>query len=665
MGPARVTRLGAYVAVVVAAGAVAMALDARLAADTLVDRLDAQVLCLALLALAGEFVTIRVFRRGSEGEITLSTAFAFAVLLAGGALAAAVTLALASIAADLHARKPTLRAAFNAAQYVVAISLAALVIGLLSDVPRSGPHALVGRDLPGVLAGGATFFIVNTMLVAIVVALASGYSILSYFRIDFGFVAASAGVALGFAPVAVVASDVSIVLLPALAFPLIGVHRIAAQAMQLEHQARHDGLTGLPNRVLLAERLEDALRTSAAGVAVVLLDVDHFKEINDTLGHRHGDRVLVEVARRLGEVARTGDTVSRLGGDEFAVLAPNALDIEALALAERLRAALDRELDLGEVVLRLEASIGIARGPEHGTDGGTLLRRADIAMYEAKRGKTGIELYAGEQERHTPERLALAGQLRRALDTDELVVYYQPKADLTTGRTVGVEALVRWQHPTRGLLGPDEFVPLAENTGLIGPLTMRVLDQALRQVKRWDLDGLQLEVAVNLSTRVLLDRRLPRRVQALLRRHGVAGRRLELEITESMVAADPRRAEEVLDGLRALGVELTIDDFGMGYSNLANLRELPVSQLKIDKSFVLGMRRSAADAAIVGSTLELARKLGLRTVAEGIEDRWLWDQLAALGCDVAQGFWLAEPMPTAAVAPWIIRREQGTALTGC
>jgi diguanylate cyclase (GGDEF)-like protein len=631
-------------------------LAAASSADTLADHAGIRLACLAALAVAGEFITIRVFRRGAEGEITLSTTFSFAVLLAGGTFAGVVTLVLGSLAADLYARKPAQRTAFNAAQYAIAMSAAGGVLALLSSVPHATGMPIDPDDLLAIIVAAATFFFFNSVLVAVVVALAHGYSVVSYFRTDFTFVAASAGVSLGFAPVAVVASDWSPILLPTLALPMIGVHRAARQAMQMEHQSQHDALTGLPNRALLGARLDNELRRDGARLAILLLDLDRFKEINDTLGHLHGDLLLVEVARRLRDVAPRLTTVARLGGDEFAVLLPGAGAQEAAAVAHRLKAAIDDPIEIEGVRLHVGVSIGTTVAPADGSDRGTLLRRADIAMYVAKSGRTGVEGYDASQEQHSPARLSLAAELRRALDESELVVHYQPKAELTTGRVVGVEALVRWEHPRRGLLPPAEFIPLAEYTGLIGPLTMLVLEQSLRQLRAWEDDGLVLDVAVNLSTRSLLDRGLPERVGQLLARHGLDGSRLELEITESMVAADPQRARHVLDELAALEVELTVDDFGTGYSSLTNLRELPVGELKIDKSFILGMRSNESDAIIVSSTIELARRLGLRTVAEGVEDREVWSDLRSLGCHLAQGFWLSRPMPAEQLGPWMHER---------
>ncbi len=424
----------------------------------------------------------------------------------------------------------------------------------------------------------------------------------------------------------------------------------------LRHQALHDALTGLPNRALLHARVAAALGAAPDAprpLALLLLDLDHFKEVNDTFGHERGDGLLCEVADRLRHVVRAGDTVARLGGDEFVVLLPGADAAGATRVAADIRAVLDAPLRVEGQVLRVGASVGIALGPAHGADGTTLLRRADVAMYAAKRARTGHGLYDPAQDGHSPERLALVGALRAAIEGGALTLHYQPQVDLASGRVCGVEALVRWPHPQRGLIPPDAFIPLAEQTGLIAPLTDWVLAEAVRQGRAWQRAGLLLDVSVNLSMWNLHDAALPARVAGLLREHSLPPAWLRLELTESALMVDTDRALDVLARLAALGLRLAVDDFGAGYSSLAYLKTLPVDALKIDKGFVRAMATDARDAAIVGSTVGLGHALGLRVVAEGIEDRATWDLLAGMGCDVAQGYHIARPLPPDALAYWL------------
>jgi diguanylate cyclase (GGDEF)-like protein len=429
--------------------------------------------------------------------------------------------------------------------------------------------------------------------------------------------------------------------------------RLGRHVAEIEHQALHDALTGLPNRRLFHDRVEQALLAASrdgGGFAVLLIDLDRFKEINDTLGHQSGDRVLLEVAERLRRTLRASDTVARLGGDEFALLARVAGGRRAaLAVAERLHHAFSRPFTIDGLLLEVEASIGITLYPDHGDDVDTLVRRADVAMYQSKELRTPTELYSVERDTYSPGRLQLVGELRRALQTDELVVHYQPQASAAAGVWVGAEALVRWQHPERGLVQPDEFVPLAEQTGLIRPLTLYVLERALRQSRAWRTEGLDLRVAVNISARDLLDARLPDEVLQLLERTGVDADRLELEITENTILTDPVRARAVLARLGQLGVRLAIDDFGTGSSSLGYLKRLPVDVLKIDKSFVSNMASDADDAVIVRSTIELGHNLGLEVVAEGVESEETWRRLVELDCDTIQGFFLGQPVPPAEV----------------
>jgi diguanylate cyclase (GGDEF)-like protein len=428
---------------------------------------------------------------------------------------------------------------------------------------------------------------------------------------------------------------------------------------QLRHEAQHDGLTGLPNRTLLNRRLaelaEQVRGGRLTGLAVVVLDLIDFKEVNDTLGHQIGDQVLCEVSGRLAGATAPGDLVARLGGDEFAVLLPGIERADdAYATGLRLRSALAQPIRVNGVSIEVGVSIGMCLAPDHGDVARILLTRADAAMYEAKSTGTGLHLYEPGLERTiSPQRLALASELRRAITSDELEVFVQPVVALPTRRVVGVEALVRWRHPQQGLLQPDTFIGLAERTGLIGVLTTSVLTRAIDQCGRWRRSGHELSVAVNLSARGILHDGLTETVAHLLAAHDVPADALTLEITESAVVGRPARALTVLRRLRELGVRLSLDDFGTGYSSLSYLRELPVQAVKIDKSFVSGMLTQDSDATIVRSIIDLARNLGLEVVAEGVEDRAACDRLAALGCDLVQGYYLAPPMTPGRFEQWL------------
>jgi diguanylate cyclase (GGDEF)-like protein len=415
------------------------------------------------------------------------------------------------------------------------------------------------------------------------------------------------------------------------------------------HQATHDALTGLPNWELLRDRLAQGLAAASRSdgeVALLLIDLDRFKEINDTLGHSYGDKLLRQVGPRLQSVLREGDTVARFGGDEFAVLLSRVDGVgEAEQVAARLRDALHRPFDVDGVALDVEASVGIAISPWHGTDTEALLRNADIAMYVAKEHKAGAVVFEPEEHVTAPTRLTVLGDLRRALEgTGELFLNYQPKYTLAGERIEGMEALLRWQHPTQGLIPPGDFIPAAEGTGIILRLTEHVLELSLAQMRAWRDAGHEVPVAVNLSTRCLLDAALPEMVARLLARHGVPARLLRLEVTESAVMGDAARCMEVLQRLHDLGVKLSIDDFGTGYSSMAYLRRLPVDELKIDRSFVLGMTTTAHDAVLVRTAIDLGHNLGLTVVAEGVEGAEHVAALRELGCDIAQGYHFARPM---------------------
>src|SRR3954454_11405626 len=672
----RIDPLDLYVTAIIAIGGCSMAWLGITGADHIDFLLAPEVAIFAVFALVGEFVPLKVFTRGAEGEVSTSTTFAMATMLAAGPLAAFAVLAGANLIADGIRRKSPKKVAFNISQYAIAVAASGVVLEATTGLPRAHEPHLIPSDLIGILAAAAMFFIVNTGLVATGIAFAQRLSVWRYLAEDIFFQAASAGLMLGLAPVVVLAADFSLPAIarrpaafhgPAIALlflPLFAVHRGGSEAIAKEHQALHDALTGLPNRELFRDRIDQAIRTSrrsGEAAVVMIMDLDHFKEINDTLGHHYGDLLLQEVSRRLMAALRDSDTVARLGGDEFGVLLPRVANSQDSPNAARnLLVALREPFVLEGMRLEIDASIGIALHPVHGEDVETLNQRADIAMYSAKQAGRGYQIFEPELDRHSPRRLALAGGLRSAINQGEIKLYYQPKADLRTGSIVGVEALARWDHPEFGIVGPSEFVPIAEQTGLITPLTSHVLDVALRQIRAWSDTGLaDLTIAVNLSARSFLDTQLAVEIPRLLARWEVKAEQLELEITESMLMTDPARAEATLTRLSQIGLTLSVDDFGTGYSNLANLKRLPVDVIKIDKSFVMEMAVDASDAAIVRSTVDLVHNLGLRVVAEGVESEDASRHLEALGCDYAQGYFLSRPLPAEAATRLI--RERGTA----
>jgi diguanylate cyclase (GGDEF)-like protein/PAS domain S-box-containing protein len=429
----------------------------------------------------------------------------------------------------------------------------------------------------------------------------------------------------------------------------------------LRHLALHDSLTGLPNRALLQDRVATALaaaRRTGQPVALLVMDLDQFKEINDTLGHPMGDRMLEQVGARLATVLRDCDTVARLGGDEFAVLLTvDAGRTNAERVAIRIRDALAEPFDLVGIAVQTAASVGIVLSPEHGTDAETLTQRADIAMYNAKRSGRGYAFYAPEDDRSSLRRLALVGELRRALDRDELVLHYQPQIDVNSGAVLGVEALVRWQHPDHGLLPPSEFIELAEVSGSIQPLTRWVVSTAVEQATELARAGHDIAMSVNVSARNLYDPDLVKGIGDDLATFGLAPEQLMLELTESELVDDPSQVMTVLSLVSGMGVRLAIDDFGTGWSSLANLTRLPMHQIKIDRSFVSQMLHGGDDAVIVRSIVDLGHNLGLAVVAEGVEDQLTLAALAALGCDQAQGYLISRPVPGDELLRWLTARN--------
>jgi diguanylate cyclase (GGDEF)-like protein len=495
------------------------------------------------------------------------------------------------------------------------------------------------------------------------------------------------GALLGISPLILVVGCAKPALLPLFSVPLIALDSTLWIAHARAEEQLRDPLTGLPNRQWLLERawaaldegLEDCERAepgflAASGgagchppegcgrVGLILIDLDKFRSVNDTLGHLAGDRLLLQVADRLRMALPRGAEAARLGGDEFAVLLPGCDSAtRAQRIARTLVAALASPLSLDGLSLVLEASAGVAVFPDHALDAEGLLRRADVAMYQAKRDNSGVEVYEATRDGNTPDRLGLLGDLRRALDSGDVELHYQPKVRFD-GRVAGLEALVRWEHPERGRVSPEEFITMAETSGLMPLLTEYVLDTALSQVAQWREMGLDVPVAVNVSPRDVHSPGFAGLVAARLARHQVPPGSLQLEITEHVLLEDPQRAADTLHGLTGHGVKMSLDDFGTGYSSLVHLRRLPVSELKIDRSFVARLVVDTEDAEIVRCTVDLAHSLGLMVVAEGVEDDETWERLRDLHCDAVQGWLVAAAMPPAEATKWLLARGERGAL---
>jgi diguanylate cyclase (GGDEF)-like protein len=432
---------------------------------------------------------------------------------------------------------------------------------------------------------------------------------------------------------------------------------ISERQNQIMDLAYNDPLTSLPNRAFFNRELATAIGhalTSGAPMSLMMIDLDRFKMVNDTLGHHIGDLLLRQVGDRMKDLVQEGRaTVARLGGDEFAILLP-ATDIgSAQALATRLLRHLEEPIVVEGQIVDVSGSIGIVSCPANGTDVNTLFRRADVAMYAAKRGNSGYALYDEDADQHSAERLSLMTELRHAVEHDELTLYYQPKIDLATGTVKYVEALVRWHHPERGMVPPNEFIPFAEQTGYIKAITRWVVEKSIAQSAFWDAQGIELDVSINVSARDLVHSDLPETLAACLARHRVSPRRVWIEITESALMEDPKHAIDTLDRLHAAGLRLSIDDFGTGYSSLSYLKRMPVDEIKIDQSFVMDMGNDEEDKTIVRSTIDLGHNMGLKVVAEGVETRDVLDQLREMGCDLAQGYYLSRPLPADGLIDWL------------
>ena len=610
------------------------------------------------LALIGELKPIVTPGKSDPDSGVASVTFCFAALLYWGFPAAVVLRTLTSVIAAATGRRPVFRTAFNISQELLSLGAAWLILDL-ADIHASplSPWVPDNRHLLAVALAAIAFFATNFVLVSYAVALHSRAPVLPTLRKALPYQAFVNLVLLAAAPLVVVVMNRSVLLVLLFLLPLTAIYANAAMSLQREHQALHDELTGLPNRTLLlrrtAEALAEAARTgSTAGF--LLLDLDRFKEVNDTLGHAVGDGLLRLVAHRLTHSVRPGDMVARLGGDEFAVLLPSVREVSAAReVAARLRAALAEPVRLEGMSFQVEASIGIALYPHDASAVEVLLQRADVAMYLAKERRTGVETYVSERDRNSPARLALLGDLRRAIDRGELELHYQPKITLADGLTSGMEALVRWRHPQRGMLMPGEFLPVTEQSYLMRDLTAWIIETACNQAACWQREGLGVPVSVNLSARDLIDVRLADTLESELRRYGLARDALVLEISERVLTGEPAHAIATVEALARLGAPLSLDDFGTGYSSLLRLKRLPVTEVKVDGSFISRMLEGPDDELIVRSLVELVRALGIRSVAEGVETAEAAAALRAMGCDAAQGWHFGVPLAAGPATEWL------------
>jgi diguanylate cyclase (GGDEF)-like protein len=600
-------------------------------------------------------------------------------------VAASIALLGSGDSREFKRQIPPLKALFVRAQIALAVAAESWIFHEITTIDPSDPN--LAAIAVGVVPAAIFGYVINTTIVAYYYRLQTGQSTLSVVKDMhagvFGeFLMSYMGLALF--SVLVVRSFLAIgawaifVFIAPLAFARQMFQRthslqqatneLARKQQENEYQALHDALTGMPNRMLFQRTLQDTIdeaRRTGGRLAVMLMDLDHFKEINDTLGHHFGDMLLKEIGPRLSKALRDQDMLARLGGDEFGLLLPDlpSEDI-AIRVAGRLLEELEHPISVEGLALDVSGSIGIALFPLQADDADTLLRRADVAMYSAKESGGGYELYSEDLDRHNPQRLTLIGQVRPAIENGEFTMYYQPKVRLSDGRVAGAEALIRWQHPTLGLVPPDEFIPLVEKTVLLRPLTSWVVDSVLHQWREWANMGIRLPVSINVSPRSLVDQDLPDGIERALQTSEVPPAFLRMELTEGFLAGDSGRSTYVLDRLSDVGVGLSIDDFGTGYSSLAYLKRLPIEEIKIDRSFVMQMHVDANDFMIVRATVDLGRNLGLRVVAEGVEDLDTFDRLAEFGCDEAQGYYIAKPLSAIEFTRWLSVRNLETPQPG-
>lgn len=662
--PARNGWLDAYIGAValVAAGLTAVVWSKQ--ASFVADGKLTYVCIFSVLLFVGE-TRGAWFRFGDGGEVSPGWAFAFSIVLLGSPVVAIGAMAVCTIYVDLHERKTASKVVFNVVQITASLAAGAVVLqlfGLTKPLTESGTPS-TGFALAMLLAG-ALVFTTNGVLICIVLAIHYKTSVRSMMGRSFILSISADGALLALSPIFVVAITFSLYMLPLLGVTALLIYQSTQQALKRAHEANHDSLTGLLNRRTFDQHLTgflDSNRDPENPGAVLLLDLDGFKEINDRLGHHTGDMVLDGIAVKLTHCSPEASVIARLGGDEFAVLLPTAeSETAVMAVAERLRSDLTEPIEVAGFPLSVGVSIGLAMIPRDGRTAEEALGAADIAMYRAKRYRTGVEMYKTIGSRAEKGRLGLLGELQQAQATDQLQIHYQPLTRFLDGAPVGMEALLRWQHPTLGNIPPADFITLAEHTDLIGPLTQFVLDRSTGDAQEVARFGVGL--SINVSARNLQDRRFPSGVFRALDQAGVDPTHLELEITESAIAREPERSLFAITGLREAGIRVAIDDFGTGYSSFAMLRDFPVDRLKIDRSFVDGIAHSLRQQHLVRAIVGLAKGLGIDIVAEGVETEESWLTLAELGCDIAQGFYICRPAPLPELVEWLDVRQSMSAL---
>jgi diguanylate cyclase (GGDEF)-like protein len=612
----------------------------------------------AMIVLSDIWPIVTPGRSNSEAPVA-SVAISLGALFVCGLPVALLLRAASSFVVCLAERKAPHRAAFNAAAVTLS-TVAAWAVLYAADI-RPSPRYLgspAGKELWWLLLAGLAAFAVHYVIIATAVSMHAREPIRLTVRRTFGYQSFVNVFLIGTAPLIALAIKSGPLLLLLFVFPFAAVYVNAAISVQREHQAHHDELTGLSNRKLLVSKLESTLAqaaTSGTNVGFLLLDLDRgLKEVNDTLGHAVGDRLLRLVAHRLTHSIRPGDIVARLGGDEFAVLLPAVKGPSvAREVAARLRAAVAEPIRLEGMSFVIEVSIGIAMYPDDATGGELLMQRADVAMYLAKQRRSGVERYVAELDRNSPSRLALFGDLRRALDRGELELHYQPKVYLADRRVAGMEALVRWQHPERGVVSPAEFIPQVQQSYLMREVTAFVIDSALSQTAQWHRAGMDVQISLNVSGRDLLDSGLADLVAEGLQRHQLTPDAVLLEIDERVLTSEPAHAVATAEALADIGIALSLDDFGTGYSSLVRLKRLPVTEVKVDASFVGRLLESPDDLVVVKSIVDLAAALGIRSVAEGVEGADTAAALLGMGCEAGQGWHFCKPLNAASSTAWL------------